>query len=147
MDKCKSLFLGLFGVRLQFFLFSSKESRLLLEQQYSFLVVHTVKLRETVTGISLAFVTAIDEEERLRYLCFEKDLEGRDALTLLSTYEIVEIMNNRNMERVALELWTSKYDVKGTVLECSSAWKVITYDSIKKPSDVVNNYIFYNFRN
>ena len=51
---------------------------------------------------------------------FDKDLEGRDSLTLLSKYNITGIMNNRNMEKIAIELWTSEYDVKSHFLECSS---------------------------
>ena len=119
----------------------------MLESQYSFLVVYTEKLRSTVSDITAKFVTGIEEEERLRFLCFEKDFEGRDALTLLSNLEIVDIMNNKNMERVALELWTSEFDTKGSILECSSAWKMITYDSLAKPRDIVQDSIFYNFAN
>ena len=55
-------------------------------------------------------------------LVYEKDFEDRDSLLLLSTYEVAEIMNNRNMKKLAIELWTSEYDVKGSILECSSAW-------------------------
>jgi hypothetical protein len=81
----------------------------------------------------------------LRKLVFERDFEGRDALMLLSYYEIDEIMNNKNMEKVALELWTSEYDIKGTIMECSSAYQILVKEGINKPKDMAKEYIFYNW--
>jgi hypothetical protein len=92
---------------------------------YSFLSSMTEKLRAMITEITGSFVQAIDDEEMLRKLVFENDFEGRDSLVLISYYEIDEIMNNKNMEKVALELWSSEYDVKGSIMECSSAWKIL----------------------
>lgn len=89
----------------------------------------------------------MDDEARLRAMVFEKDLENRDSLELMSKYNIIDIMNNKNMEKIALELWTSDYDVKGTFLTTSSALKIIAYDSFNKPRDVLTDYFFLNWKN
>lgn len=50
------------------------------------------------------------------------------------------------MEKIALELWNSEYDVKGSIMETCSAMKIFFYNTINKPKDVVNDYIFYNWK-
>ena len=82
----------------------------------------------------------------MRALVFEKDYEGRDSLELLSIYNIVSIMDNKNMEKIALELWTSQYDVKGDFMTVSSAYKIILYDSFNSPRDVVADFFFLNWK-
>jgi hypothetical protein len=74
------------------------------------------------------YIEDIEDEVHLRSLVFEKDYENRDSLDLLSKYGIIQIMDNRNMEKIALELWTSQYDVKGHLLITSSAFMILTYD-------------------
>jgi hypothetical protein len=111
------------------------------------LTAYSSKIIKNISDIAGYFIQAIDDEEKLRTVCFEKDYEGRDALQLLSDYEIVEIMNNRNMEKVALELWASEYDVKGSIMTTSSAFNILKHDMFKKPKDVVNDYIFFSFKN
>lgn len=44
------------------------------------------------------------------------------------------------MEKIALELWTSQYDVKGTYLTTSTAFKIVIYDSFNQPRDIVTDY-------
>ena len=82
----------------------------------------------------------MEDETKLRAMVFEKDFEHRDSLYLLSKWNIVEIMNNKNMEKIALELWTSEYDVKGSFMTTSSALKIVTSDSINKPRDILSDY-------
>jgi hypothetical protein len=55
-------------------------------------------------------------------------------------------MNNKNMEKIALELWTSQYDVKGTLFTTSSILEIIEYDSFNKPRDIFKDFIFYNWK-
>jgi hypothetical protein len=35
----------------------------------------------------------------------------------MSQFNITNVMNNKNMEKIALELWSSEFDVKGNVME------------------------------
>lgn len=45
-----------------------------------------------------------------------------------------------------MELWNSEYDVKGGVLECSSALTIVSTNTFNKPIDLVEQYVFYNFK-
>ena len=105
------------------------ETAHIFKSQYDFLSGVAAQIQDTAVRIASAFVETMTDEEQLRALVFDKDLEGRDSLTLLSKYNITGIMNNRNMEKIALELWTSEYDVKSTFLECSSALRIVTCEA------------------
>ena len=55
-------------------------------------------------------------------------------------------MNNKNIEKIALELWSSNYDVKGNLMECSTALRTILYNTTNRPRDLVDDHIFFNFK-
>ena len=40
-------------------------------------------------------------------------------------YNLHEMLAIKNIEKVALELWNSEYDVSGSMMECSSAFKIL----------------------
>ena len=54
------------------------------------------------------------------------------------------MMNNKNMEKIALELWESSYDVKSNFMECSSAYRMLFYVEHDKMKDSEVHYRFYN---
>jgi hypothetical protein len=88
-----------------------------LTKEYPFLSAYTEGIIEHLTAVGSHFISGITDEEKLRATVFEKDFEFRDALELISHYDITEIMDNKNMEKIALELWSSEYDVKGGIME------------------------------
>ena len=51
------------------------------------------------------------------------------------------------MEKIALELWTSQYDIKGNLMTTSSVCKIVMHNNFKKPWDVLGDYIFINWKN
>ena len=112
----------------------------ILVGKYGFLGAYTEKIEEIIIKTTASFIENIEDEFQLRELVFEKDYENRDSLDLLSKYNIVDIMNNRNMEKIALELWTSQYDVKGGLFTTSSALQIVVYDSFNKPRDIVSDF-------
>ena len=59
---------------------------------------------EYLTKVWSNVVSSITDEEELRSIVFEKDFEYRGSLNLLSQYDITAIMDNINMEIIALEL-------------------------------------------
>lgn len=118
----------------------------ILVNKYGFLGAYTEKIEEILLKSTAKFIEDIEDEFQIRALVFEKDYENRDSLDLLSKYNIVQIMNNKNMEKIALELWTSQYDVKGTILSTSSIMKIIEYDSFNKPRDILSDFIFFNWK-
>ena len=118
----------------------------MLDLKFPFLDIYTESINEKLMKIGSNFVNSLIDESILRNIIFERDFENRDSLELLSYYNITEIMNNKNIEKVALELWSSNYDVKGNLMECSSALSTILYNTINKPRDLVDDYIFFNFK-
>ena len=47
---------------------------------------------------------------------FEKDVSFRDSLTLISKYNLHEMLAIKNIEKTALALWNSEYDVSGSFM-------------------------------
>ena len=88
-----------------------------LQKSYPFLSGYTKSINSQLTEVASNFIAETNDEEKLRALIFEKDFENRDSLGLVSAFNITDIMNNKNMEKIALELWESEYDVKGNLLE------------------------------
>jgi hypothetical protein len=117
----------------------------IIKNKYNFLEAYTKKIEHIATEVTARYVENIEDEFQLRALVFEKDFENRDSLDLMSMYNIIPIMDNKNMEKIALELWTSQYDVKGTFMTTSSAYKIVAYDSFNKPRDILADFFFLNW--
>lgn len=115
-------------------------------RNFNFLEAFTSKIYAKLVKISATYIESITNETELRSVVFEKDLENRDVLDLVSLNNIIEIMDNKNMEKIALELWTSQYDVKGHIMTTSSILKIIMYDSFNKARDIMSDYFFLNWK-
>ena len=116
----------------------------LVRREYPFLNAITEEIQERVEAIGRSFIERIKNEDELRLLVFDQDFQKRDSLHLMSAYNITALLNNRNMEKIALELWTSEYDVASSFMECSSAYKMLVdsqFDKLKDP-EIKNR--FYN---
>jgi uncharacterized protein YbgA (DUF1722 family) len=67
----------------------------LLVKKHDFLASYTSKIEEILIQIASSYIEAIEDEDQLRAIVFEKDFEHRDSLTLLSMYDVVQIMDNK----------------------------------------------------
>ena len=67
----------------------------------------------------------IENPTQLKALVFEKDVSFRDSLTLISKYNMNEMLAIKNIEKTALALWNSEYDVSGSIMQCSSSRKIL----------------------
>lgn len=115
---------------------------LLLNKQYSFLSSGTAEIIRNLTKIGQTFIADNTDEEKLKLIIFEKDFDFRDSLDLISHYNIAELMDNKNMEKISLEIWSSEYDIKGDIMNCSSALSIITWNTFDRPRDIVDDYMF-----
>ena len=86
----------------------------------------------------------IENASQLRALVFERDVSNRDSLTLISLYNMHEMLAIKNIEKTALELWNSQYDVNGSIMECSSARRILQEHEITSNVDFEIYYRFYN---
>ena len=97
----------------------------LCERKFPLLSGIGVQIRSRATSIGARFVESIESPAQLKVLLFEQDVSYRDSLALISMYALNEMLEIKNIEKVALELWTSEYDVCGSILECSSAFSIV----------------------
>ena len=51
----------------------------------------------------------VEKEQEMKYLLLEKDFEHRDALDLITQYQIVEFLESHFAENVVKEIWRSSY--------------------------------------
>ena len=58
-------------------------------------------------------------------MLFTKDLDGRDALTLIAKRNMIRVMENENVEKAALELWESEYDVRENYFRISTSYQLL----------------------
>lgn len=77
----------------------------LIEDQFSFLGGKCELIKDIILKICSHFCNHCKDEHLLYDLIFSKDFENRDALYMISTLDITELMDNGNMEKIALELW------------------------------------------
>ena len=120
------------------------EAAYLVGREYNFLEGLTQEVMTKAEGIGANYLLSIRNEDKLRQLVFDKDFRKRDCLYIISKYNIVRMMNNKNMEKIALELWESSYDVKSNFMECSSAYRMLFYVDHDKMKDSEVHYRFYN---
>ena len=79
-------------------------------------------------------------------MLFAKDLDGRDALTVIAKCNIIQVMENENVEKAALELWESEYDVRENFLRNSTTYQLLFDVSSQSLKDEENERRFYNAR-
>ena len=93
----------------------------------------TKRIQNHISKVAANYIESIQDEYILRVLIFENDFDNKDSLDLLSLYKIINLMNNKNMEKIALELWISQYDIKGNLMTTSSVYKIVMDDNFRKP--------------
>ena len=121
------------------------ETCILIEKEYPLLNSTVNSLTTYIIGIWALFIKDM-KEEKIRSIIYEKDFGRRDWLDIISEYDISDLLNNKNMEKIALELWESQYDIKGTIFECSSSFSILKSNMFSKPRDFVDEYMFYNLK-
>ena len=56
----------------------------------------------------------------MRYLFLEKDMDDRDALELITNYEIVNFLKTQYAENVVKEIWRSPYATNDMIFQAST---------------------------
>ena len=79
-------------------------------------------------------------------MLFAKDLDGRDALTLIAKCNMIQVLENENVEKAALELWESEYDVRENLFRNSTTYQLLFDVNSQTLKDEENERRFYNAR-
>jgi hypothetical protein len=56
----------------------------------------------------------------MRYLLLEKDIEDRDALELITNYQIFNFLKSQYAENVVKEIWRSPYATNDLIFSAST---------------------------
>lgn len=62
----------------------------------------------------------VEKEAEMKHLLLEKDFEHRDALDLITRYEITEFLESQYAENVVKEIWRSKYATQDSIFSAST---------------------------
>ena len=79
-------------------------------------------------------------------MLFAKDLDGRDALTLIAKCSMIQVLENENVEKAALELWESEYDVRENLFRNSTTYQLLFDVNSQTLKDEENERRFYKAR-
>ena len=60
----------------------------------------------------------------MRFLLLEKDFENRDALDLITRYNITPFLENKFSDNVVKEIWRSPYSTNDSLFSASSNHKL-----------------------
>ena len=116
----------------------------LCEKKFPLLSALSEPIRERATEVGANFVEGIESPSQLKALVFERDVSNRDSLTLISKYNLHEMLAIKNIDKTALELWNSEFDVSGRLMECSSSLKILRDHKVTSLVDFELYYRFYN---
>jgi hypothetical protein len=65
-------------------------------------------------------IDEVEEEDQMKLMLKEEDLDGRNSLWFMATHNIYNILDTTVMDRIIYDLWRSNIDVTGTFMEASS---------------------------
>lgn len=80
-----------------------------LGSKFQFLQVRCKTIRERLVTIVRQYMNQVEREQEMKFLLLEKDFEYRDALDLITRYQIVEFLESQFAENVVKEIWRSAY--------------------------------------
>ena len=79
-------------------------------------------------------------------MLFEKDLDGRDALSIIIGSKMKLVLQNDSIEKASLELWDSEYDVRENFLRNSSSYQLLFDVNSQTLKDEERERRFYRSR-
>ena len=62
----------------------------------------------------------VSGEQEMRYLSLEKDFEDRDALDLITAFNIFDFLRSPYAENVVKEIWRSPYSTSDSIFAAST---------------------------
>ena len=117
----------------------------LISREYPLLNAAVNNLTTHIIHVAWNFIEEM-KEDKIRVILYEKDFDNRDSLEIISNHNICDLLNNKNMEKVAIDVWESEYDIKGNLIECSSAFTILKANTFTTSRDYVKEYLFFSFK-
>ena len=67
------------------------------------------QIRKRLIETVRTYMNQVDKEAEMKFLLLEKDFEHRDALDLITRYEVIEFLESPLAENVVRDIWRSQY--------------------------------------
>ena len=97
----------------------------LVTRKYKFLGKRADEIRNKVVRFLRSYMEGVDSEEEMRFLLLDRDLDQRDALTNINDYDVLELLDNKYAESIAMEIWESKFNVRGGLFITSTSHNLL----------------------
>ena len=77
-------------------------------------------IREQIEDVVCEYMNQVTTEQEMRYLLLEKDFIDKDALELITNYNIVKFLETSLAENVVNEIWRSPYATSDQIFSAST---------------------------
>jgi hypothetical protein len=92
----------------------------LISVQFEQLSIRCRSIRVRIEDKVSTYLQEVNTEEEMRYLLLEKDIDDRDALELITMYQIVCFLKTQQAENVVKEIWRSPYATNDMIFQAST---------------------------
>ena len=100
-----------------------------VRDSFGFLDRRIDEIRSVIVNIAKEYMNRVDNEEEMRYLLLEKDIDYRDPLNTIYDYQVVELLENPYAQKIVTGIWESKFNVSSSIFAASSAHNLLfNYD-------------------
>jgi len=88
--------------------------------KFSFLNRRVNEIRQRIVKMAVEYTAGVQTEEEMRFYLLEKDLDNRDALDIVYSYGITELIDHPFAQNIVHEIWASPYNNSHSLFTVSS---------------------------
>ena len=109
-----------------------------VRDNFGFLDRRIKEIRQAIVKIAKEYMDRVDNEEEMRDLLLEQDIDIRDSLNIIYDYDVVELLENPYAQKIVMNIWESKYNVSASIFAASTVHNLLfnynhcRYDMEKK---------------
>lgn len=92
----------------------------LIGVQFEQLSIRCQSIRQRIEEKVSKYLSEVKNMAEMRYLLLEKDMDDRDALEMITVYEIVSFLKTQYAENVVKEIWRSPYATNDMIFQAST---------------------------
>lgn len=92
------------------------------------------------------YMSQVTNEEEMRYLLLERDLDNNDALNHIYDFELIELLQNPIAQNIVENIWTSPYNNSQSMAVASSIHNLL-FNWNDCRSDMESQLRFYRKKN
>ena len=97
----------------------------MVRDNFGFLDRRIKEIRHGIVKIAKEYMNRVDNEEEMRDLLLEQDIDIRDSLNIIYDYEVVELLENPYAQKIVMNIWESKYNVSSSIFAASTVHNLL----------------------